>query len=113
MEQEDHARRNSKQTDANHQRMGTTSNLFWKAMRKIMVKPNEEYDTITEENRRIKDRDETKEYRAKYFEEIYQPRGGRPEFTERTKLIVQTITDIDKEIKQKPAPPLSEMKELR
>ncbi len=51
---------------------GTKSSLFWKIRRKIMVKPKEEYDRITKENKRIKDPDVTKEYRAKFFEELDQ-----------------------------------------
>ncbi len=37
---------------------------------KIMTKLEEEYDTITDENTILKDSDETKEYRAKYCEEL-------------------------------------------
>ncbi len=35
-----------------------------------MAKPKEKYDTITEENTILTDPDETKECRAKYFEEL-------------------------------------------
>ena len=92
---------------------GTKSNLFWKTRRKIMGKPKEEYDTITEENMCIKDPDETKEYRAKYFEELYQAREGRPEFKESTEKLVQAVKDIEQEMKQKPTPPQIKMDEMK
>ncbi len=67
---------------------GTESSLFWK-MQKECEDRNymEEYDTITEEGRIIKDLEEAKEHIINYCESLYQAREGKQEYAEWTELI--------------------------
>ncbi len=77
---------------------------------KIIAKPKEEHDTITEENNTLTD---PGEYRAKYIEELYQEMDGTPEFKENTEIITQAVRGIEEQRKQKPNPPSIEIKEMR
>ena len=49
--------------------------MFWNIRKKLMGKGGqEEYDTITEDNIKIKDPITTKNHIADYFEDLYQAR---------------------------------------
>ena len=57
------------------------SDLFWKIRKKVInnSKPDEDYDTITEDDRLLTDPTEAKEHIAKYYEDLYQAREGQEE----------------------------------
>lgn len=95
---------------------GVKSNLFWKTRKKILRKPREEYDLITEDGQTLCDPDEAKEYTANFFENLYQAREGTIEHQETTNRINTEIKEIEEEMRNKPAPSpitLKEMKETR
>ena len=60
---------------------GVKSDLFWKIRKKVInnSKPDEDYDTITEDDRLLTDPTEAKEHIAKYYEDLYQAREGQEE----------------------------------
>ena len=62
----------------------------------------EPYDTITEENIQLQGPEETKEYIANYFENLYQARPSKPEYLEQTTKIEQKVKEIEKEMTNKP-----------
>ena len=74
---------------------GVKSNHFWKIRKKIMQnQPDNDYDTITEDGRTLNDPDETKEYIAQFYENLYQAREGTPEYqrwTDHIKTIVKIV----------------------
>ena len=51
-----------------------------------------EYDLITENDREVQEPDETKEYIAEYYENLYQAREGKDKYKKWTKSI-QTKTN--------------------
>ena len=53
-------------------------NRFWKIKKNIMRTNNQyEYDLITENDREVQEPDETKEYIAEYYANLYQAREGK------------------------------------
>ena len=76
---------------------------FWK-MKSKTEKSNEQelYDTITEEGIHLKTEDETKQYVADYFEELYQARPGKKEYEQKTKEIEDKVKEIEIEMLNKP-----------
>ena len=82
---------------------GTKSETSWKMRRKYLGGNNQtNYDTITEERNVIKSESETKQYIAKYFEELYKAREGKAEYAEWTDKIIEKNRKIDIEINSKP-----------
>ena len=63
---------------------------------------HEPYDTITEENVQLQGPEETKEYIAKYFEDLYQARPSKPEYIKQTKEIENKVKEIEMEMKNQP-----------
>ena len=52
---------------------GVKGNRFWKIRKNIMRTNNQyEYDLITENDREVQEPEETKEYIAEYYENLYQ-----------------------------------------
>ena len=49
-------------------------NEIWKVRKRLMGKSNEDFDTITEEDQLLTSSEETKEYIAAYYEDLYQAR---------------------------------------
>ena len=81
---------------------GCRSQEFWKIRRKIIGnKPVNNYDTITENNEHIKDPDQTKEYIAQYFENLYQARTGKEEYKRWTEHIDNTVQEIERSMQYK------------
>ena len=78
----------------------TKSNSFWKIRKKILNTKTPQYDTITENNEPIHDPEETREHIAKYFEDLYQARGGETKYEEWTTKIKQTIHNIEEQMNQ-------------
>merc|ERR1712062_109802 len=74
---------------------GTKSQLFWKEKRKITPKQSgNSYITIDEEGNPIENPEEAKEHIARYFENLYQAREGKPQFEEWTNKIKTTIKAV-------------------
>ena len=73
------------------------SNMFWNIRKKLMGKGGqEEYDTITEDNIKIKDPITTKNHIADYFEDLYQAREAESTHETWTKTINEKIKLITK-----------------
>ncbi len=53
-----------------------------------------EYDTITEEGECLQTPDETKEYIAEYYENLYQAREGKIEYQQWTNKIQSKVKEI-------------------
>ena len=79
---------------------GVKSDSFWKIRKRIMnkSKPDEAYDTITEDGITLTDPEEAKEYIANYYETLYQAREGTVEYAEWTDSIKQKVKDIEENI---------------
>ncbi len=75
----------------------TGSSLFSK-----MQKECEEYDTLKEDCRIIKDPEEAKEHIANNFESLYQTREGKQEYAEWTELIKSKNNVIEEGLKKAP-----------
>ena len=83
---------------------GVKSDSFWKIRKKILkhAKPDEDYDTITEEGRHLTSPEETKEYIATYYENLYQARPGIEEYQEWTDHIKETVSNIEISMETQP-----------
>ena len=69
-----------------------TKKNFWKAKHKAKGKNNDSaYPTITENGDIIENKEKPKQHIAEVFENLYQAREGRPEYTNWTEEIKQTI----------------------
>ena len=76
---------------------------FWKLKSDTeKSKEREPYDTITEDNIQLKDEQETKEYIANYFENLYQARPSVPEYQHKTNDIENKVKEIENEMRNKP-----------
>ena len=75
---------------------------FWK-MKSTTEKSRDSdpYDTITEDNILIQNEEETKEYIANYFENLYQARPGKEEYKDKTAEIENKVKEIEAEMKNK------------
>ena len=65
-----------------------------------------EYDLITENDREVQEPDETKEYIAEYYDNLYQAREGKEKYKEWTKSI-QTKTNELKHKQTGPRKPIT------
>ena len=79
------------------------SRNFWK-MKSIVERSREPepYNTITEDDRQLQGEQETKEYVARYFEDLYKARPGREEFKNKTTEIENKVREIEAEMRNKP-----------
>ena len=67
-------------------------NIIWQARKKAQATNSMEYNTITEDNITLTEPEETLEYVAEYFQNLYQAREGEPEYhksTEEIKVAVE------------------------
>ena len=86
---------------------GVKRNRFWKIKKSIMRTNNQyEYDLITEHDREVQEPDETKEYIAEYYENLYQARDEKEKYKEWTKSI-QTKTNELKHKQTGPRKPIT------
>ena len=86
---------------------GVKGNRFWKIRKNIMRTNNQYgYDLITENDREVQEPDETKEYIAEYYENLYQAREGKDKYKEWTKSI-QTKTNELKHKQTGPRKPIT------
>ena len=70
----------------------TNSVNFWKLKNQIEnQKQNDPYDTITKDGRKITNPQETKDYIAGYYEQLYQAREGTQEYEKWTNHIKHTV----------------------
>ena len=86
---------------------GIKSDLFWKIRKQIINKSknDEDYDLITEEGEVITDPELSKEFRATYFENLYQARGAAPGYEKWTEEIDKTVAEIEESMKDLPDEP--------
>ena len=86
---------------------GIRSQSFWKIRKKILnkAKPKEDYDTITEEDTLLTDPEETKEYIANFYENLYQAREGCEEYKEWTEKNKSTVAEIEQSMENLPPEP--------
>ena len=86
---------------------------FWK-LKASVDKSNgpELYDTITENDERLQNAEETKEYVANYFEQLYQARLSKPEFQKKTSEIENRVSEIEDSMKNNRNVPPFTNKEL-
>ena len=86
---------------------GIKSGLFWKIRKRILnkSKPDEDYDTITEEGKTITEPEETKEYIANFYENLYKAREGTEEYAEWTEKIIKEVREIEKNMELLPEEP--------
>ena len=59
-------------------------NIIWKARKRTKGCNSIDYNTITEEGKNLTDPEETKQYIAGYFENLYQAREGTEEYRDWT-----------------------------
>ena len=81
----------------------TKSNTIWK-MRAETEKQTEQepYDTITEDDIHLQAPDETRDYIANYYENLYQARPSKPEYIKETEEIETEIRRIEIEMSNLP-----------
>ena len=94
---------------------GTKSEDFWKIRKKILsrARPDDGYDTITEDDVKMEHPDAAKEYIANFYENLYQARPGTKEYEGWTDHIKKTVAEIEKETKNLPPEPDFTTKELK
>ena len=78
-------------------------NIIWQARKKAQATNSMEYNTITEDNITLTEPEETLEYVAEYFQNLYQAREGEPEYhksTEEIKVAVEQAVRNNNAIKR-------------
>ena len=91
---------------------GVNSREFWRIRKQILKGSQIEYDVITEEGEKITDPEDSKEYVAKYFEQLYQAREGRKEYEKWTNLIKKVVSSLEIEQTKLPLEENFSMEEL-
>ena len=73
-------------------------------MKSIVEKSREidPYDTIKEDGTLLQDEEQTKEYIANYFENLYQARGSKSEYANKTIEIENKVKQIEAEMSNNP-----------
>ena len=86
---------------------------FWKLKKQIEnQKQKDPYDTITEDGKKITDPQETKDYIAGYYEQLYQAREGTQEYEKWTNHIKHTVRKIEKTLEKAEPPQTIDEKEI-
>ena len=95
---------NIKRKLSNYTKEGASRTIrFWKEKNDIEKdKTSEPYDTITEQGKILETPEETKDYIAEYYENLYQARPAKEEYKEVTKQIEEKVKQIEEEMKSKP-----------
>ena len=76
-------------------------NKIWELRKQYTRKERGEYDLISEEDNLITNPEEAKEYIAKYYEDLYQAREGKPEVEEWTRHIIEEVKRIENQGREK------------
>ena len=94
---------------------GVKSDLFWKIRKQILKRASkeDEYDTITEEGIHLTDPEDSKEYIANFYENLYQARACSAGHEEQTEEIVNKIKEIELSMSSLPEEPEFTTKEVR
>ena len=66
-------------------------NIIWEARKRTKGCNSIDYNTITEEVKNLTDPEETKQYLAGYFENLYQAREGTEEYRDWTEKIKESV----------------------
>ena len=75
---------------------GSKSKRFWKIRKNITNQGNAEpHDLITEENLRVTNPQEARQYIAQYYENLYKAREHRPNYRNHSKKIAQENTNYE------------------
>ena len=81
-------------------------NQIWKLKEEAeAATDNDQYDTITEDGKILQGPNETKEYIANFFEDLYQARPAKDEYKEDTSRIEQEVKEYTEKLKNEPAIP--------
>lgn len=92
---------------------GAKSRRFWNTRkRNLGGKSQTSYNTITEEGRELTDSEETKEYIASFFEDLYKAREGKEEHEQITNEILNTVERLQSELESEREPDFS-MEEMK
>ena len=92
---------------------GTKSVHFWRMKAEAEAEIQNDYDTITEEGKLLQGPEETKEYIANYFEDLYQARPSKPSYEQSTKEIEENVKEIEQQMREKPKIPEFTAEELK
>ena len=84
------------------QQNGTKSVYFWRMKAEAEREIEAEYDTITEEGTLLQTPEETKNYIADYYENLYQARPSKPGYENSTREIEDEVKEIEKLMETKP-----------
>ena len=104
---------NTKQKLENYRKQGAARSIsFWKQKAEAEKEKEAEYDTITEEGKTIQNEEETKQYVANYFENLYQARPSKPEYRNKTTEIENAVKEIEEQMRNLPQIPDFTAKEL-
>ena len=76
---------------------GVKSKQFWRLRKKLLRKPHNDYELITENGTTVTDPSQSKEYIAEYFENLYQARQGTEEFRTWTNTIERKYEEMENE----------------
>ena len=83
---------------------GAGSNHFWKIRKKILSQgKNDNYDLVTEEGQKVTDPEQSKEYIANFYENLYKAREGTEAYEGWTKHIKEHVKQTDnKQLDEEP-----------
>ena len=86
---------------------GIKSDSFWKIRKQILKKATEQddYDVITEEGTLMTDPEESKNYIASFYENLYQARNHSEGYEETTNEIQNKVQDIENNMHLTPEEP--------
>jgi hypothetical protein len=91
-------------------------NKIWEMRKKLLKTTKEEYDIIKEDGETVTDANDTKEYIARYYEELYKAREGRPgteQWTEKIKNEVKEMTAKAEKQENEPEITETEMRKVQ
>ncbi len=87
--------------------------MFWKLRKRVVTNKTENtYDTITETGDRLEDPEETRQYIADFYENLYQAREGTLEYQKWTDDINNRVKELDQQSIHAPAPERVTINEL-
>lgn len=91
---------------------GVKSPYFWRLRNKITSPKQIEYDLITEDDQKIQNPEKAKSEIAKYYKELYKPRGEVSGYELWTNKITQKYNEIKEEMDNLPDTPIITRKEM-
>ena len=83
---------------------GTNSQRFWKTRKLITNHKAIQNSLTTEDNQKITNPNDAKEYIASYYENLYQARESKPQYQEQTKSIISMTNTMTRIMGMRPEP---------